>query len=152
VTLRDGDRIIVPEASEQTPAESTQIAEANFSPETIQVSLVGEVKSPGRIQVEPNTPLNQALLASGGFDRGRADEGEVHLIRLQKDGTVTRREIPVDFSEGISFESNPTLRDGDIVVAERNTLTKVSDTVSNIFRPFTSIFSVFRTFDFLFGN
>ncbi|PSP16748.1 MAG: polysaccharide transporter [Cyanobacteria bacterium QS_8_64_29] len=147
VALRDGDRIVVPEAQKLSPAEATEVASANFAPDTIQVGVVGEVKSPGRVELKPNTPLNQALLAAGGFDNKRADKGEVELVRLQEDGTVKKRTIPVDFSEGINPEKNPTLRNRDVVIVKRSTLTTVGDTLESILGPFTNVFSVFRLFD-----
>jgi len=46
--------------------------DASFSPTTIQVSVVGEVKNPGLVNIPPNTPLNQGLLTAGGFNNSRA--------------------------------------------------------------------------------
>jgi polysaccharide biosynthesis/export protein len=51
--------------------------------------------------MQPNAPLNQAILAAGGFIPERAETDEVRLIRLNPDGTASQREIPIDFNQGI---------------------------------------------------
>lgn len=152
IILQPGDTVVVPEAEEVDSEEAQALASASFSPETISVNIIGEAQSTGRIELPSNTPLSQALLAAGGFDRQRAKKGEVELVRLNPDGTVTRREIEVDFEEGIDPETNPTLRNDDVIVVERSTLTQVSDTVSSVLRPITSIFQGIRFFDIFFGD
>ena len=144
VTLRNGDRIVVPLAENITANEATQLSQASFAPEDITVNVVGEVESPGRVQVAPNTPLNQALLAAGGFDKQRADEGEVTLVRLNDNGTVTEREIPIDFTQGINEENNPVLRNDDIVVVERSTPTRINEDVNTVTSPLRSILGIFN--------
>ena len=144
VTLRNGDRIVVPLAENLTANESTQLSEASFAPENITVNVVGEVERPGRVQVAPNTPLNQALLAAGGFDKQRADDGEVTLVRLNDNGTVTEREIPIDFTQGINEDSNPVLRNDDIVVVDRSTPTRINEEVNTVTSPLRSILGIFN--------
>lgn len=146
VTLRNGDRIVVPVAESLTANEVTQLSEASFAPENITVNVVGEVERPGRVQVAPNTPLNQAILAAGGFDQQRADESEIILVRLNDNGTVTEREIPIDFKQGINEETNPVLREDDIIVVERSRLTRTSENINNIASPFNGILNVIRLF------
>jgi len=147
--LQDGDTIVVPTAEAIAPEELETLASANFSPETINVNVVGEVVNPGAIQVPPNTPLNQALLAAGSFDPVRAQTGSVELIRLNPNGTVSRQTIPVDLASGVSPENNPVLRNNDVVVVKRSAVTSISDTAEEIFRPVRSITNIaafFRIF------
>lgn len=150
VTLRNGDRIVVPRAETLTANEVTQLSEASFAPENITVNVVGEVESPGRVQVAPNTPLNQALLAAGGFDTRRARDSEVTLVRLNDNGTVTERQVPIDFAQGINEEGNPVLRDDDIIVVERSTLTRTSEEISNVAGPFSGLLGIIRFFQAIF--
>ena len=152
IILQPGDTVVVPEAEEIEPEEAEALASASFSPETISVNIIGEAKRTGRIELPSNTPLSQAILATGGFDRRRADKGEVELVRLQPDGTVTRREIEVDFDQGIDPETNPALRNNDVIVVERSTLTSISDTVSTVLQPITSVVQGIRFFDIFFGD
>jgi len=142
--VQDGDTVIVPTATAVSPAEATALADANFSPATIRVSVVGEVKTPGAINVKPNTTLNQALLTAGGFSNGRARRSAVDLIRLNPDGSVTKRQVAINMGEGINEQVNPTLRDNDIILVRRNGVAQVGDTLSTIFAPIGSVFSIFN--------
>jgi len=141
--VQEGDSIIVPRAANLTAAEQTQIASTNISPDTIQISIVGEVRSPGLVRIPPNTPLNQALLDAGGFNNGRADRKAVDLIRLNPNGTVTKRLVKINFTNGLNEDTNPTLRNNDIIVVSRNGLAKTGDTLGTVLTPLGSLLSVF---------
>lgn len=146
IQLQDGDTLFIPVASSLDASDVTMLAEASFSPETITVNVVGEVTSPGALQVQPNIPLNQALLAAGGFN-DRAASGTVDLVRLNPNGTVTKRQIEVDFSNNIDTDSNPVLRNNDTVVVARSGSAELTDTVTPYVGP---LGVVIRLLDFLF--
>ncbi|NEO25531.1 MAG: sugar ABC transporter substrate-binding protein [Kamptonema sp. SIO4C4] len=153
IVLQEGDTIIVPRAETLTPEEASQLATASFSPDQISVNIVGEVERPGTLQVPPNTPVNQAILAAGGFNI-RAQDNHVDLIRLNPDGTITRRPIPVDFGQGINEETNPVLRNEDIILVYTSGLSSFSDLVSEATRPFSGLlnfllipFRIFNLFE-----
>jgi polysaccharide export outer membrane protein len=152
IILRDGDTIVIPTATTLDAAETTQVAVSNFSPAEIKVNVVGEVEEPGTVTIRPNSTLNQAILAAGGFRSKRADR-DVELIRLQPNGTVSKRQIKVDLSKNLDEASNPALRDNDIVVVRRNTITNVVDTLGIILTPLTSgVFGILRTLGVGIGN
>ncbi|WP_080807740.1 SLBB domain-containing protein [Halomicronema hongdechloris] len=142
IVLQEGDTVIVPTATAIDEEEAAQIAAASFSPDTVKVNVVGEVGRPGIIEVAPNTPLNQALLAAGGFNN-RASRGEVDLVRLNPDGTVEQREIPVDFTQGLDDETNPPIRNNDVIIVGRSTPATIGDTLDTIARPISSAISLF---------
>jgi polysaccharide export outer membrane protein len=135
VILKNGDVITVPQAEKLSPEEFEAVATANFSPRTITVNVVGEVRGAGAKQLPPNTTLNQAILAAGSFDPIRANTARVSLIRLNPDGTVTKMEIEPDFGLSISSDRNPTLRNNDVVLVNTNGLTATTDTLRTIFSP-----------------
>ena len=144
--VQTGDTIVIPAVTTVNAAEQTQIASTNFSPDTIQVSVVGEVKAPGLVRLRPNTPLNEAVLNAGGFNDSRARRKDVELIRLNPDGTVTKRKIKIDFAQSISDVSNPTLRNNDIVIVSRSGIAKVGDAVGTVLGPVGGILSVIGIF------
>ncbi len=146
IVVQDGDTIVIPTATDITAAESTQLATTTLSPTTIEVGVVGEVKRPGPVKLQPNSSLNQALLAAGGFNDGRASRGTVELIRLNSNGTVTKRPVKVDLSKGINEETNPILRNNDVVIVDRNGLTKTGDRVNTVAGPLGTILGIFRLF------
>ncbi len=145
LALQDGDRIIIPTADTLSYDEATELATASFSPDQISINVVGEVGSPGNINVPPNIPLNQAILAAGGFN-DRAQTGTVSLVRLNPDGTASQRDIEVDFTQGINEDLNPSLRPNDTVIVRRSGLTRASDTVRTIFAPFNLGLNILRLF------
>ncbi len=144
--LQQGDTIIIPKATAIDPTELEQLGSASFSPATIAVNIVGEVTQPGLVQVPPNTPLNQALLAAGGFTTARANKTSVELIRLNSNGSVTRRRIPVNFELGNAKENNPILHNRDVIVVHRSFVTRVADQSTELLRPVSDFF---RFYDFV---
>lgn len=146
VFLQEGDTIIVPTATNIPAVDLQKIATASFSPSTISVNVVGEVKNPGLIQIPPNRPLNQALLAAGGFDNNRANKSYVELIRLNPNGSVTRRTIDVDFALGNADENNPVLQNNDVIIVRRSLVTRLGDGGSSLLQPIQNVFILYRLF------
>ena len=144
--LKGGDTIVIPTAKELPAEESEALADASFAPNTIRVTVTGEVLRPGVLELPPNTPLNQALQAAGGFNKRRADEASVELIRLNPNGTVTKRDLPIDLAKGINPNSNPTLRNKDVVIVRRNGLAATTDFLSTLFSPIGAITGTVRGF------
>lgn len=140
--LQEGDTVVVPKATEIVTAETVELATARFSPDTINVSVVGEVETPGTLKVQPNTTLNQAILTAGGFKGSRARRSSVDLIRLNIDGTVSKQAVPIDLAQGVNEQGNPILRENDIIVVSRSSTTRIVDTLSLILNPAASIFTV----------
>ena len=100
------------------------------------------------MQLPANTPLNQAILAAGGFNDSRARRTSVDLIRLNPNGSVTKRQVRVNLAQGISEEFNPILRNNDTIVINRSFLGRTGDTIGAVGNPIFSLFNFFR----LFGN
>lgn len=158
-TLRDGDTILVPTVTVLDPSEAQRIAIANFSPDSIAINIAGEVKSPGLVDIRPNSSLNQAILAAGGFNNPRARSGSANLIRLNPDGTVVNRVIPIDYSEPLNEETNPALRGGDIVLISTGNLARTSDflglvggAINSVVNPIFQILGIFNVLDNLNNN
>jgi polysaccharide export outer membrane protein len=133
--MQEGDTIVVPQLAQINTEEFTEMASANFAPNQIEVNVVGEVKQPGVVAVQPNTSLNQAVLAAGGFDETRAKKTNVDLIRLNPDGTVSTRTINIDFSQHINDQTNPLLQNNDVIVVHRSGLAEFTDSFKELLIP-----------------
>ncbi len=148
LVLQQSDTVIIPLATETTPSEVAQLAAANFSPDEVTVNIVGEVERPGVLKVSPNTTLNQAVLAAGGFNR-RATEA-VELIRLNPNGTVTQQQVAVNLETGIDSENNPLILNNDVIVVGRNGRARFNDSVESVLTPLLQVVSplnlLFRLF------
>jgi polysaccharide export outer membrane protein len=140
--LRDGDTVTIPLATDLDAAEATQVASSNFSPELIKINVVGEVVTPGTVNLRPNTTLNQAILAAGGLKSNRARRTDVELIRLNPNGTVTKRAMALDFAQGLNDKNNPALRNNDVVIVNRNALANVTDFLGAILTPLSGAFGI----------
>jgi len=145
IQVRDGDTLVIPKATQIDTTEALQIANSNFSPDAIRVNVVGEVTTPGAVAVKPNTTLNQAILAAGGFRNGRARK-DVELIRRNPNGTVDRRTIAIDFAKKLDEKDNPPLRNNDVVVVNRNGIAKIGDTVGTVLGPLGGVLGLFTIF------
>ncbi|KKI98293.1 hypothetical protein PROH_21440 [Prochlorothrix hollandica PCC 9006 = CALU 1027] len=140
--LQTGDAVVVPQGAMGGSDYST-LAISTVAPDKIPVNLVGEVKAPGTLQVPPNTPLIQTILAAGGFSDS-ASKGSVQLVRLNPDGTVTQRTIAVDLSRGLDGEDNPLVQPNDTIIVSRSGLGNFQNALRGILSPITGVFSIFR--------
>ena len=147
--LQNGDTIVVPQVSQIDPTEAAEIADANFSPSTIPVTVVGEVINPGARNIPSNTPLNQAILAAGGFRTNRAEQEKVELIRIESDGRVSQRLVSVDLTARINEESNPLLRPNDIILVNPSGVVRFNEAFNNIFEFTTAANRLFTSLGFL---
>lgn len=147
--LQDGDTIVIAEATSLDESEITDIASASFSPAEIQVNVAGEVERPGLVALQPNAPLNQALLTAGGYN-SRAKTGQVTLLRLNPNGSVEKREIDVDLGADVNSAQNPPLRDGDTLVIARSRFSTATGIFGDVLRPITGGFGFFNIIKNLF--
>jgi len=148
--LQDGDTILIPAATALSSEEMTRLSASSFSPDQITINIVGEVFRPGAIQVAPNTPLNQAILAAGGLNE-RASKGSVQLLRLNPEGTVSQQAIDFDLSAGLNPQNNPPLRPNDTIVVGRKGIVQVGDAVGTVLGSVLSSFTGISSFIRLFG-
>jgi polysaccharide export outer membrane protein len=142
IILQEGDTVYVPTATTLLPSDATELAAASFSPNSIRINVVGEVERPGPVEVPPNTPLNQGVLAAGGFNN-RARKVDVELIRLNPDGTVSRRSLPIDFAAGVEEVNNPGLRNNDVIIVNRSAAATAGDALENIVTPLGRALTLF---------
>ena len=68
---------------------------------------------------------------------------------MNPNGSVTRRKIKVDLAAGINEQTNPILRDDDVVLVGRSTVARVTDPLRLILGPVSGALNLVR---FLFEN
>jgi polysaccharide export outer membrane protein len=150
--LQEGDTIIVPKATIVNPAEAGVLATTNFAPSGINVFVVGELRtSLDPLRLPANATLNQALVSRGffGYENTRARRDKVELVRLNNDGTATKRTIQVDLSQGINEETNPQLRNNDMIIVSRSGLANLVDRMNAITGPVGSATGVLNFINIL---
>ena len=82
------------------------------------VSVLGEVRAPGRYNIESNTTVFDVLAQAGGGTADCADT--IYLLRSNADGTVSRHAINLEATaDGRGGISTTTLKGGDSVYVPR---------------------------------
>lgn len=149
--LFDGDTIRLDRVSEEVASSSAELAATTLAPKEITINVVGEVKSPGRIQVPASTPLMQAILAAGGVETWRAKTSKLELVRINRNGSAMRRTYRLDFNQGVSIAKNPPLVAGDTVIVNRSRYAVSTDAIGAVSEPLTGLVNVLTLFRLL-GN
>jgi polysaccharide export outer membrane protein len=134
--LYDGDMIRIARAEGVQPSEVLiRTASSNFAPDTIAVTVVGEVMSPGLKQIRSNSPLVTAVMAAGDLNQLKADANFIRLLRLQSDGTIASSRLRFDPAAPLGSANNPPLRNGDMIVVARNGWTSFNERLSQAVAP-----------------
>lgn len=133
--LFDGDTIIVGRSSEPIPDEVIRIGRTNLAPKSINVTILGEVKSPGSIPLPANTPLMEALFKAGGLRKWRANKNHIEIRRFNDNGTVSRQIFNYRQDANVSNGFNPPLRNGDTVIVNRSFYGETLDALTDIAVP-----------------
>ena len=139
--LFDGDIIETPRV-EKIETDIMEISSANLSPRFIEVTVLGEVASPGNFSLPINTPLVQSILRAGGPLDLRTSYSKVELIRINRDGTAFRKRYSIDLSQGLSSKKNPPLKNGDFVYVRKSLFGKSSDAITSISKPLTGLVTI----------
>ena len=146
--LFDGDIIELTKASQITE-NTMRIAQANLSPRIINVRVVGEVNNPGNLKLSANTPLIQAVYSAGGPISWKANKGNITLLRVNPNGSVTKKRFKLDLNEDVSSKKNPPLKDRDIVYVQSTRFNKVTKGLSTVTEPISSIVTAITLFKIL---
>lgn len=100
----------------ENPAVSVHVLEVN----SYYIFVVGEVNSPGKLQLKSYTTILQAISLAGGFTQF-ASTNNMKVVRNIVDGQGRMKEIriPIRYSDLISEDGalyNITLRSGDTIL------------------------------------
>ena len=143
--LFDGDILIVNKGI-ISDSELLKNSNSNLSPSSISVFITGNVVNPKDYQLKVNTPLIQALYQAGGPVKFKSNFSNVELIRLNNDGTITKKSIRVDRRKSLSSKNNPPLKNGDIVRVKDNTIGTVSGGIATITDPLSGLINAVTLF------
>lgn len=88
--------------------------------------------------LQRQSPVSQ----KSGFNDSRAKRSTGGLIRLDPDGRVSRKMIPVDFAWGTGEQSNPILRETDFAAVDRSNSTRFIDNINKLFSPAAAALTV----------
>ena len=126
-----------------------KISQTNISPQEININVVGQVNNPGKMKVKANTPLVQAVYMAGGPIDWKSNKGNVELLRINKNGSASRRKFKINLDQSISSEFNPPLMNQDIVYVRSNNINRLSTGLGAVTEPISPIISAFTLFKLL---
>ncbi len=140
--LFDGDTLVVGRTENPPSDEVLQIGATNLAPPSINVTILGEVKSPGTISLPANTPLVEAILRAGGTRKWRANKNSIEIVRLNRNGVTTREVFSFREDRDISQAFNPPLRDRDTIIVNRTFFGQALDVVNDVLVPLSTVGSL----------
>lgn len=140
--LFDGDTIIVSRALQPVPEEVLAIGQTNLAPSSINVTVLGEVKTPGSVALPANTPLIEALFRTGGLIRRRAQTNRIELVRFNRNGTTSRQIFSYKEDLPVSNRMNPPLRNGDTIIVRSNLYGKALNFLNDLAEPLGALNSI----------
>lgn len=145
--LFDGDIIVVNKSNEIT-SSIIRDSKSNLSPDKINIYVIGKVNNPRMYTVKANTPLIQALYQAGGPSQFTSNSN-VELIRINDNGTVTRKRVRLNTGKPLSNKSNPPLKNGDIIRVKSNVIGTVRGGISVVTEPLSGLINAVTLFKLL---
>tara|TARA_B100001248_G_scaffold238956_1_gene203906 strand:+ start:41 stop:1117 length:1077 start_codon:yes stop_codon:yes gene_type:complete len=142
----DGDSIFVERSSNTKPEEKVLISSSNLSQSTITVTVIGEVKIPGKTDVRASSPAEQAILNAGGFT-DKSNKNEYSLLRLKNNGRIERKIIRIN---GSTNKKITFLKDSDVIFVDKNSLAKRTTQLKGLVEPIRPILDAATLYKILF--
>ena len=147
--LFDGDIINISKASLKNEDELLEISSSNLSPGSIVVRVIGSVNSPGELTLKSNTALSQAIYAAGGPKEWKTNNGNIQLIRINRNGSATLKKYKINLKDNVNEKTNPPLLNGDIVQVNPNILSKTGSAIGAVVEPISGVVTTLSLFKLL---
>jgi polysaccharide export outer membrane protein len=109
-----------------------------FSPKTVRVRVVGEVKKPGEVEVPPDGTLSSAVAIAGGPTE-KARLGKVTFVRMNENGKVDRRDLDLR-----NLTDDQQVQDGDVLIVHKSVGRDILDIGSQLLGPFGVFLNIFK--------
>lgn len=139
IRIYDSDMIIVKRNQEPNKKILTKAILSSLNPRFINVFVSGRVNRPGNTTLSRTSVLSDAVDMAGG---AKIVRGPITFIRFESDGSIDKRKIRLTKKKRGQF-SNPTLRNGDLIIVGNNVLTAFNEVITEFTSPFLGIFSTY---------
>ena len=143
-SLFDGDLITV--AKVNNSENKSLFDMGNLTPGKIDVFVIGEVKSPGLIQISYKSSISEAILAAGGPINFRSKKNKVKVLRNNKSGNSKIEEYKFSLKNNLKEKNKISLKNGDIIFVDSSGLAKTNDAITAATLPFVGLY---RTLQFI---
>lgn len=137
--LQAGDSVFVPRLQPGDMIDQRLLARSSLSPETVRVRVVGEVNSPGEVEISPDSSISAAVASAGGpTDDARMSATE--LLRLNEaDGTIVSQRIDLR-----DLNDNSQVQEGDVIYVPEDGGSIFLRGLNRVLSPLGNILSIFQ--------
>jgi polysaccharide export outer membrane protein len=140
IRLFDGDVVSVGRSDAVLRDQLIRAGRTNLSPQFINVFVTGRVNTPGAINLQQGSSLNQAISVAGGV---KLIKGKVEFLRFLSDGKTDRRTFSYSANAASDSYSNPILATGDIIRVNDSPLSSGVGVLSEVTSPLLGIYSIY---------
>ena len=139
IRIFDGDTLFFPKLIKKDPNQIPKSVLSGISPKFISVNLFGRVENPGVIKVPLEAALSDAIDISGPI---KPLSGKIVLIRYEKDGTLTKKNISYSARAKRGSKRNPFLKEDDLISVKNSFVGKITGVTREVTAPFVGIYSL----------
>ncbi len=140
IRIFDGDLISVKKSNQNSLKILQKSISSRLSPKFLNVFVTGRVNRPGNTTVSKASTLIDAIDIAGG---AKVIKGPVTFLRFNNDGTIVNRKFAMRRRSKRGSDSNPFLRNGDLIVVGDSLLTRTNEIVNEFTSPFIGLFSTY---------
>ncbi len=147
IRLFDGDRLFFSKLDIQDKDQIPKSILTGLSPRFISVNLFGRVENPGVIKLPLEASLSDAIDLSGPI---KPLSGKIVLIRYNKDGSITKKNISYSARAKRGSKRNPYLEADDLISVKNSFLGKSTGIIRELTAPFVGIYTtkeIIESFD-----
>jgi polysaccharide biosynthesis/export protein len=137
IVLQAGDAIYVPPLTADAQLDRRLVARSSFSPRTVRVRVVGQVRSPGEIEIPPDSTVSSAVAIAGGPTTD-ASLSRVKVVRLNEDGSVSNQEVDLR-----NLQDSYQIQAGDVVVVPEQGSSSFLRGLGRVLSPLGSLLGIF---------
>ena len=138
IRLFDGDRIFLPKLASASSNIIPKSILSGLSPRFIKVNIFGRVENPGTIILPLEASLSDAIDLTGPI---KPLSGKIVLIRYNKDGTISNKNISYSARAKRGSKRNPFVKQGDLISVKNSLLGKTTGFIREVTAPFIGIYS-----------
>lgn len=151
--LQDGDAVIVPrrEIGNDDGYDRNLISRSTLAVPQIRVRVLNYAAGGLVTQTLPNG--SSFVDALGGINLDTANLRDIALVRFDSErGRAVTQKLDAKKALSGDISQNVPLQDNDVIVVGRNLVSRITNLLSTITRPFFDVQSFIRFFDFLGGG
>ena len=144
IRIYDGDIIKIPKSDVDLTEQLSKAVRSNLNPRFINVIVAGRIASPGNIQINKSSSLNEAILMKGGI---KPLSGRINFLRYSDEGLIDKRSFKYSKRSPKGSFKNPILRGGDVIIIGNSGLNVASTIIKEITSPFIGIKAAYDILD-----